>query len=166
MVKTRAHSHTHTHTHTRFSPLLSTFDSDIWSCRRRIFLEVQEYTSQALWTRSHSHRTSVWKSWHPLAEDHKRHHLTTDTVLCDLKTAIIKPLMKELLLDKNPLKNYHPIFLPVQNYWKSWSPQTSVTLSRKKPMHPLPVSLSRRPQHWDHVVNNILSALDKDHFWC
>ena len=35
--------------------------------------------------------------------------LTTGIVPCDLKTAIIKPLLKKPSPDKNLLKNYHPI---------------------------------------------------------
>ena len=80
---------------------------------------------------------------------------TTGIVPHDLKTAVVKPLLKKPSLDKNLLKNYHPISnLPFlsKTPWKSCSPQTSLPSPRKQSQQPLSVSLSSRTQHRDCFV--------------
>ena len=94
--------------------------------------------------------------------------LTTGIVPRGLKTAIVKPLMKKPSLDKNLLKNYHPI---------SNLPFLSKILE-KVVLHKLPSHLQAnnlcnpfqsayRAGHGTEtvllrVVNDILSALDND----
>ena len=117
----------------------------------------QQCICQVLWTWSHSHHASFWKPWHPLADGITNIiniSLTTGIVPRDLKTAVVKPLLKKPSLDKNLLKNYRPIsnllFLS-KILEKSRSPQTSLP-SPKQPQQYLSVSLSSRTQHWDRFV--------------
>ena len=94
--------------------------------------------------------------------------LTTGIVPRGLKTAIVKPLLKKPLLDKNLLKNYCPIsdlpFLSkilekviLQNFSPIFTQTTSATpfQSAYRAGHRTETVLLR-------VVNDILSALDKD----
>ena len=80
--------------------------------------------------------------------------LTTGIVPRDLKTAVVKPLLKKPSLDKNLFKNYRPFltfhFCPKS--LKSHSPQTSLPSTRKQHQQSLSVNLSSRTQHRDRFV--------------
>ena len=88
-------------------------------------------------------------------------------MVVDLKTAIVKPLLKKPSLDKHLLKNHRPISnLPfLSKILGKRSPQTYLPSPRKQPQRPPSVSVSSRTLHWDRFVmfvNNILSAVDND----
>jgi len=77
--------------------------------------------------------------------------LTIDTVPRDLKTAIVKPLLKKPSVDKNLLKNNRLISnLPfLSKILEKVVLHKPLPSPRKQPQQPLSVSLSSRTEHKD-----------------
>ena len=143
--------------------------ANFWVCHWWIWLKNnQQCICQVLWTWSHSHHASLWKPWHPLADHHEHHQHISYHWHCDLKTAIVKPLLKKPSLNKNLLKNYRlisnlpflSIILEKVVLYKLLSHLQENNLSN-------PFQSAYRAGHSTktvllRIVDNILSAVDND----
>ena len=130
----------------------------------------QQCICQVLWTWSHSHHTSLWKSWHPLADHHEHHqhisyhwHCTTWSEDSRRQTSVEKAITWQKSFEKLPS---HLTFHFCRNKLEKVVLHKLLSHLQENNLSN-PFQSAYRAGHTTEtvllrIVNDILSALDND----